>query len=98
LQELQTGILLTSFSDTHFQSLVAVPLVKFTKSQKFWIAQELFYYKCPFYLPHLFKQNLKKDEFKVQVFRTFNSENIDKVFLIKENICLVLDCFEHILL
>ena len=36
LKELQTGILLTSFSDTHFQSLAAVPLVSFTKIQKFW--------------------------------------------------------------
>ena len=35
LKELQNGILLTSFSDIHFQSLVAVPLVKFIKVQKF---------------------------------------------------------------
>lgn len=91
LKELQTGILLTSFSDIHFQSLVAVPLVKFTKFQKFWvgrvwIAQDLFYYKYPFYLPDLFQQKLKKDQFEVQVqvFKTFSSENIDKVFLIKE--------------
>jgi len=91
LKELQTGILLTSFSDIHFQSLVAVPLVKFTKFQKFWVgrlwvAQELFYYKYPFYLPDLFQQKLKKDQFEVQVqvFKTFSSENIEKVFLIKE--------------
>jgi hypothetical protein len=63
LKELQTGILLTSFSDIHFQSLVAVPLVKFTKFQKFWVgrvwvAQELFYYKYPFHLPDLFQQKL----------------------------------------
>jgi len=93
-KELQTGILLTSFSDIHFihfQSLVAVPLVKFTKFQKFWVgrvwvAQELFYYKYPFYLPDLFQQKLKKDEFEVQVqvFKIFSSEKIEKVFLIKE--------------
>jgi predicted DNA-binding protein YlxM (UPF0122 family) len=89
LKQLQTVILLTSFSDIHFQSLVAVPLVKFTKFLKFWVgrvwvAQELFYYKYPFYLPDLFQQKLKKDEFEVQVFKTFSSENIEKVFLIKE--------------
>ena len=39
LKELQTGILLTSFSDIHFQSLVSVPLVKFTKFQKFWVGR-----------------------------------------------------------
>jgi hypothetical protein len=63
---LQTGILLTSFSDIHFQSLVAVPLVKFPKFQKFWVgrvwvAQELFYYKYPFHLPDFFQQKLKKE-------------------------------------
>jgi hypothetical protein len=91
LKELQTGILLTSFSDTHFQSLVAVPFVKLTKFQKFWVgriwvAQELFYYNYPFYLPDLFKQKLKKDKFEVQVqvFKIFSSENIEKVFLIQE--------------
>ena len=91
LKELQTGILLTSLSDIHFQSLVAVPLVKFTKFQKFWVgrvwvAEELFYYEYPFYLPDLFQQKLKKDQFEVQVqvFKTFSSENIEKVFLIKE--------------
>ena len=89
--ELQTGILITSFSDIHFQSLIAVPLVNFTKVQKFWVgrvwlAQELFYYRYPFHLPDFFQQKLKKDQFEVQVqvFKTFSSESIDKVFLIKE--------------
>jgi hypothetical protein len=91
LKELQTGILLTSFSDTYFQSLVAVPLVKLIKFQKFWVArvwvaQELFYYSYPFYLPDVFQQKLKKDELEVQVqvFKIFSSENIEKVFLIQE--------------
>nr|WPV76514.1 hypothetical protein [Naviculales sp.] len=91
LKELQTGILLTSFTDTHFQSLVAVPLVRFNKFQKFWVGQvwldqELFYYKYPFYLPDFFQHKLTKDEFEVhvQVFKTFSSGNIEKVFLIKE--------------
>jgi hypothetical protein len=48
-EEVQIGILLTSFSDKYFQSLVAIPLVKFHKIQKFWVgrvwlAEELFYY------------------------------------------------------
>lgn len=30
-KEIQTGILLTSFSDSYFQRLVAIPLVKFHK-------------------------------------------------------------------
>lgn len=66
-------------------------MVKFTKLQKcwvdrIWVAQKLFYYKYPFYLTDLFQQKLKKDQFEVQfqVFKTFSSENIDKVFLIKE--------------
>ena len=91
LKKLQTGILCTSFSDTHFQSLAAVPLVKFTKVQKFWlvrvwVAQELFYYQYPFYLSYLFQTKLKKYQFEVQVhvFKTFSSKNIEKVFLIKE--------------
>ena len=82
---------LNSDRDTHFQSLVAVPLVKFNKVQKFWVgqvwlAQELFYYKYPFYLPDLFQRKLTKDEFEVQVqvFKIFSSENIQKIFLIKE--------------
>ena len=37
--EIQTGILLKSFSDKYFQSLVAVPLVKFEKVQKFLITK-----------------------------------------------------------
>lgn len=66
-------------------------MVKFTKFQKFWVgrvwvAQELFYYEYPLYLPDLFQQKLKKDQFEVQVqvFKTFSSENIERVFLIKE--------------
>ena len=71
LKELQTGILLILFNDIHFQSLVAVPLVKFTKIQKFWVgrvclAQELFYYKYPFHLPDFLNKNLKKINLKLK--------------------------------
>ena len=38
-EQIQTGILLTSFSDKYFQSLVAIPLVKFEKIQKFWVGR-----------------------------------------------------------
>ena len=55
LQQLQTGVFLSSFDDTYFQSLVAIPQVKLEKSlkQKYWIArvwllEELFYYEYPF--------------------------------------------------
>ena len=37
-------------------------------------------------LPDFFQKKLKKDQFEVQVhvFKTFSSENIEKVFLIKD--------------
>ena len=39
LQQLQTEAFLTSFDDTHFQSLLAIPQVKLHKcpKQKYWI-------------------------------------------------------------
>ena len=47
---------------------------------------DLFHYLYPFRLPDLFQGNLTKDEFEVQVqvFKIFNSENIQKIFFIKE--------------
>jgi Resolvase, N terminal domain len=71
-EEVQTGILLTSFSDKYFQSLVAIPLVKFHKIQKFWVgrvwlAEELFYYKYPFLLPDFLKLNLQKISSKFEL-------------------------------
>jgi hypothetical protein len=96
LKELQTGILLTSFSDIHFQSLAAVPLVSFTKIQKFWVgrvwlAEELFYYKYPFHLPGFFHQKLKKHQFEVQVqvFKTFSSEGFDCFGPLSRNISCI---------
>ena len=67
-KELQTGTLLTSFSYIHFQSLAAMPLVKFTKVQKFWVervwlSQELVYYEYQF-------------QVQAHLFKTFNFENI----------------------
>lgn len=90
-EEVQTGILLTSFSDKYFQSLVAIPLVRFDKIQKFWvgrvwIAEELFYYKYPFLLPNFFKTKLTKDqlEVRVEVIKVFHSVDITKTFLIQQ--------------
>lgn len=90
-EEVQTGILLTSFSDNYFQSLVAIPLVKFHKIQKFWVgrvwlAEELFYYKYPFLLPDFFKTKLTKDQFevRVEVIKVFHSVDITKIFLIQQ--------------
>ena len=93
LKELQTGILLTSFSDTHFQSLVAIPQVKLEKcpKQKYWIGrvwlvEELFYYTYTFYLPNFFQQKLAKDELEVQFkfIQVFHSLSIEKEFFIQE--------------
>ena len=38
-EEVPTEILRTSFSENYFQSLVAIPLVKFQKIQKFWVGR-----------------------------------------------------------
>jgi len=90
-EQLQTGIFLTSFSDTFFQSLVAVPLVRFDKINKFWVAkvwlvEELFYYSYPFLLPNFFKTKLGKDQSEVRVkfIRVFSSMNVEKRFFIQE--------------
>lgn len=52
-KELRTDMLLTSFTEKYFQSLVAVPIVKFEKVDKFlivkvWLVEELFLYNYPF--------------------------------------------------
>jgi hypothetical protein len=93
LQQLQTEVFLTSFDDTHFQSLVAIPQVKLYKcpKQKYWIGrvwlvEELFYYSYPFYLPNFFQQKFPKDELEVrvkfiQVFHSISVNNIKKYFI-----------------
>ena len=90
-QDLQNGILLNSFSDSYFQSLAAVPFVRFEKIQKFlvvkvWLVEELFYYSYPFCLPNFFNTKLNKDEFEVrfQFVQTFASVEVVKIFLIQE--------------
>lgn len=93
LKKLQTGVFLTSFDDTHFQSLVAIPQVKLEKSlkQKYWIArvwllEEFFYYNYPFSFPNIFQIKLTKDQLEVRFkfIQVFSSVNIEKVFFIQE--------------
>ena len=93
LQQLQTGVFITSFDDTHFQSLVAIPQVKLEKSlkQKYWVGrvwllEELFYYNYPFSLPNIFQTKLTKDQLEVRFkfIQVFSSVNIEKVFFIQE--------------
>lgn len=92
-QQLQIGTLITSFSNTKFQSLIAVPRVEFEKcpKQKYlignvWMVQDLFYYQYPFYLPNLFQKKLSRDEFRVRFrfVQVFSSINLEKEFLIKK--------------
>jgi ribosomal protein S24E len=90
-EELQTDILITSFSSKFYQSLVAVPLVRFDTINKFcvakvWLVKELFYYQYPFFLPNFFNTKLTNDEFNVRFkfIQTFTSVNMEKVFLIEE--------------
>jgi hypothetical protein len=90
-EELQKGFLITSFSDNYFQSLAAVPSVRFEKVQKFWVGKvclvnELFYYSYPFCLSNFFNTKLTKNEFEVRFKFTqvFSSTNIEKIFCIQE--------------
>lgn len=91
-EELQSNFLITSFSDSHFQSLVTIPQVTFEKTNqnfwiaKIWIVEELFYYHYPFMLPNFFIGETTKDRFAVQfkMIQTFSSVEIEKIFLIQQ--------------
>jgi hypothetical protein len=89
--ELQKGILIQSFSDRYFQSLVAIPRVEFEKIDKFiigkvWVVEKLFYYDYPFCFPNLFYEKLSKDQFNVrfELFKAYNSIEIEKTIMINE--------------
>ena len=91
LQQLQTGVLITSFTDTTFQSLIAIPRVTFERSPKqkylignVWLVDDLFHYEYPFYLPNIFQRKLTKDQFRVRFkfFQVFSSISIEKEFLL----------------
>ena len=93
-QELQKNLLIQSFTDFKYRSLVTIPQVELEKSKqnqncwiaKVWIAEELFDYVHPFLLPSFFKQKTTKDQFEVQfkIIQVFSSINIEKTFLVKE--------------
>ena len=91
IQQLQTGVLITSFTDTTFQSLIAIPRVTFERSPKqkylignVWLVDDLFHYEYPFYLPNIFQRKLTKDQFRVRFkfFQVFSSISIEKEFLV----------------
>jgi len=91
--QLQTNTLVTSFTDTKFESLVSIPKVSITKSDKLkcwigsvWVAEELFYYKYPFLLPDFFRKKTTKDQFEVgfEIIKVFSSVTIEKEFFIQE--------------
>lgn len=91
--EVQNGTFLTSFSNTEFQRLVAIPKVKIAKSKKLkcwvakiWLVEDLFHYKCPFALPDIFRRKISKDEFDItfEVLKIYSSVSIEKKFYIKK--------------
>ena len=90
--QLQTNSLIQYFSKNYYRSLITIPNVKLYRGKQntlmaeVWIAEELFYYAHPFLFPDFIRQKVTKHQFEVQVqvFKTFSSESIDKVFLIKE--------------
>ena len=90
-RDLLTGAIIDSFQSNSFRTLIAIPRIEYQicSKQKYlianvWMVNELFYYNYPFYFPNFFNIKLNKDQFEVQVFKTFSSENIEKVFLIKD--------------
>lgn len=93
LAQLQTGILITSFSDNYFRSLVGIPKVEFEKCPrrksliaKVSLVEELFLYRYPFYIPNLFQEKLTHLQFQVRVkfLQVFSSPSLHKEFLIPE--------------
>lgn len=91
LDQLQKGVLIQSFSDSYFQSLVAIPRVEFEKIDKFlivkvWVVEKLFYYDYPFRFPNLFHEKLTKDQCNVrfELFKIFNSIEIEKIIMVNQ--------------
>ena len=91
-QRLQTGVLITSFTNNTFQSLIGIPRVTFERSLKLkylicnvWLLDDLFYYQYPFYIPNFFHQKLSKDQFRVRFkfYQIFSSINIEKEFFVQ---------------
>jgi len=90
-RQLQTGVLITSFSNTSYQSLIGIPRVTFERSSKHkylirnvWFVDALFRYQYPFHLPNFFQHKLTKDQFRVRFmfFQIFNYVSSEKEFLV----------------
>jgi hypothetical protein len=94
LNDFQTGLLVTSFTDIYFQSLVAIPQVEVFKDNDrtsawratVWLVDKLFDYPFPFLLPDFFQEKLSKDDFEVRfrILQVFSSVEIAKEFRIQE--------------
>ena len=90
--QLQSNSFIKFFSDTQYRSLVTIPEVQLEKSRrnswiaKVWIAEELFYYKHPFFFPDLLQRKPTKHEFEVlfKIIQVFSSVDLEKTFYIKE--------------
>lgn len=93
-RELHNSVVLESFQDTCYQWLSAVPLSQVyspTKPgqaliAKVWVADDLFFYDFPFYLPDLFYGKLKKHQIdvRIHILRVFATPNTEKVFYIRD--------------
>lgn len=90
-KELQTGFLVSLFSNERFQSLVSVPKVELWKENhswvcKVWVVEELFYYNYPFSLPNIFHDELSQSEFLVrfEVLKIFSSPDVEKEFSVTD--------------
>jgi uncharacterized membrane protein len=91
---LHKNIVIESFENTYFQSLAAVPLARVYKPTRpgqaliaqVWVADELFYYEFPFYLPDLFFLKLNKHEINVRihVIQSFCIYKLQKIFYISK--------------
>jgi hypothetical protein len=91
--KLQSGVLITSFSENYFRSLIGIPKVELTKCpiRKSWFArvslvEELCLYRYPFNIPNLFQKKLTSLEFKVRVqfLQVFSSVSLEKTFFIEQ--------------
>ena len=91
LRSLQTlPPMLSTISNICFQSVNIFPYLKVFKKRswyvKFAIAEELYFYKYPFYFPEVFLnyQNKYQRQAQINFFRAFSVLEIDKVFDVEE--------------
>jgi hypothetical protein len=86
LQTLST--ILTTISNICFQSINIFPYIKVFKKKswyvQFAIAEELYFYKYPFYFPKAFLNYQNKYQFQCTFLLTFSVLEIEKVFDVEE--------------